>query len=106
LIAHVPPSPSRALEKTVLFPGNFAGPLLAVFRKSGMEREVDILIFSPGSPAGSAIIETTEAASPRSVVLVVRDSKSRLLCFFMPATAYGAAILDRGRLAIVKLFIR
>jgi hypothetical protein len=70
LIAHVPPPPSGVLEKTVLLPGNFAGPLLVVFGKSGMEREVDILFLSPGSPAGSAIIETTEAASPRSMVLL------------------------------------
>jgi hypothetical protein len=103
LIAPSPPSPSRALEKTVFFPGDFAGPLLAFFEKSGMEREVDILCFSPGSPAGSAIITATEAASPRSIVFMVRDRESR---FLLPAIASRAAILDRGRFAIVKLFIR
>jgi hypothetical protein len=65
-----------------------------------MEREVDILFVSPGSPAGSAIIDTAEAASPRSTDLIVRDSKPR---FLLPETAYGIAILDRGRLAIFKL---
>jgi hypothetical protein len=98
LIAHAPPLPSRALEKTVPIPGNFAGPLLVVFGKSGMEREVDILFLVPVRRLAQLLLKQLRRRhhDPWFLWFGIQNPG-----FFLPAIAYvpQSSIADNSRLS-------
>ena len=77
------------------------GPCLALFEKSELEREVDILWSR--FAGGSLPIRTIEAASPRFVVMIVQEFAFQLL---LPALACEVPDLNRGCIATAGLFAR